>query len=225
MKLLNAGYQIIDPIDPIDHGVGRDYILKKIERVGRICYVSEAQITNESASGFVERLVRNGHHAMLEHASMTVIFTVDRGISHELVRHRMASFAQESTRYCNYSKGKFDEQVSFIKPFYLKEGTPEYDQWKTVCQTAEQTYLWQVTNGMKPEEARALLPNSLKTTVAVTANLREWRHILALRACGVAGRPHPQMLEVMVPLLNELKSLWLPEIFGDLNALEDKAHD
>ena len=209
MKVIKPHYAIL-----IDWG-GKEYIYKKLERIGRICYKSEANITEESAEKFIRNLIKRGHEAMLEHSGLTVIFTVDRGISHELVRHRLASFAQESTRYCDYSKDKFDHQLTFIKPFYLDERSVEYADWRKVMEEAEKQYLELISLGCTPQEARAVLPNSLKTEIAVTANFREWRHILKLRAAGTTGKPHPQMEEIMIPLLMDLKHEF-PAIFDDI---------
>ena len=152
---------------------------------------------------------------MLEHAHITVIFTVDRGVSHELVRHRMASFVQESTRYCNYSQDKFDSEIAVIAPYYLDPRSVDYQEWKNAMQVCEKAYLKMLSIDCTPQEARAVLPNSLKTEIAVTANLREWRHILKLRAAGYTGQPHPQMAEVMIPLLKEFQEK-LPAVFDDI---------
>lgn len=153
---------------------------------------------------------------MLVHYDLSVKFTVDRGVSHELVRHRIASFAQESTRYCNYGH---EGEISVIEPFYLKECRGKepwkYNAWIEACCKAEDRYLCLLEWGASPQEARAVLPNSLKTEIVVTANLREWRNIFKLRAVGVTGKPHPQMLEVMVPLLEEVKRQ-IPVVFDDL---------
>lgn len=121
---------------------------------------------------------------------------------------RVASYAQESTRYCNYNKSG---DVAFIRPVFFEEDTPEMDNWLESCMRAEKTYNYLISEGRTPQEARSVLPNSLKTEVVMTANLREWRHFLSLRACGSTGKPHPQMLEVAVPLLKELREreyLW-----------------
>lgn len=209
MQIVKAGYEIMDPLDGAE-------ILKKIERVARVCYKSEDKITEGSAESMVRALVKRGHEAMLEHFSFSVKFTVDRGISHEIVRHRVASFAQESTRYCNYSKSG---DVTFIKPCYLEYDTIPFDNWAESCMRAERDYLFMLANRYTPQEARAVLPNSLKTEIVMTANLREWRHFFKLRAVGITGKPHPQMLEVAVPLLQELKEL-IPVVFDDLEPME-----
>ncbi len=213
MKVKNAGFEIILPYET--WGQAREAIYTMIEKAGRTCYKSEHRITPESSEKFVRHIVKAGHEAMLEHASLTVRFIVDRGVSHELVRHRMASFAQESTRYCNYSTDKFGKEITFIKPFFLKEGTEPYTAWENACVEAEACYMIMLTEGCTPEQARCVLPISLKTEVVMTANMREWRHFLKLRALGTTGKPHPQMREVAMPLLKELK-VRLPALFDDL---------
>ena len=203
MKIVKAGYRILDDLD----GAA---IIRKIEKVARVCYKSGDKIAENTAEGLVRGLIKNQHLAMLEHYSFSVLFRVDRGVSHEIVRHRLASFAQESTRFVDYK-----EDIEFIEPCYLTDGTYDYCAWMQMCKSCEDMYHTMREQGLKPEEARAILPNSLKTEIVVTANLREWRHILALRACGTTGKPHPQMLEVMIPLLEELKGK-IPVIFDDL---------
>ena len=242
MKVIKASYEILKP--DMDGTAARDAIYQAIETAGRTCYKSESSITPESAARFVERIVKNGHEAMLEHASMTVKFIVDRGVSHELVRHRVASFAQESTRYCNYSQDKFGNEITVIEPCFFKYNslcidwvdttdgrsmrslpnapmdTRNYVLWYNACQFAEDLYFMLLNNGATPQEARAVLPNSLKTEVIMTANMREWRHFFRLRAAGETGKPHPQMVEVALPLLKEMQS-YMPELFGDIQVKED----
>ena len=197
-----------------------DAIYKNIEIAGRTCYKSEDKITADSARNFVRSLIKRGHEAMIEHASMTVKFTVDRGVSHELVRHRIASFAQSSTRYCNYSKSKFGNEITVIEPCFWPEYSSEYKTWKYAMEKAEDAYFVLLSEGATPEEARSVLPNSLMTEVVITANMREWRNIFKLRAVGTTGRPHPQMAEVMLPLLYECQKL-MPELFGDIQLIGD----
>lgn len=211
MQIIKAGYEILDPLNG-------EEILKKIERVARVCYKSEDKIGEGTAEKMVKALVKSKHEAMLEHFSFSVKFIVDRGVSHELVRHRVASFAQESTRYCNY--GNKGGEITVIKPLYLSDCGEDYNLWRKSCAVAEKQYLDMLAYGLTPQEARAVLPNSLKTEVVMTANLREWRHFFSLRACGATGKPHPQMLEVAVPLLKEIKSL-IPVVFDDLEPLEE----
>ena len=160
----------------------------------------------------VRALIKSGHEAMLEHFSFSVKFTVDRGVSHEIVRHRVASFAQESTRYCNYGHAG---EITVIEPVGIKEIASKWEEWKDAMNTAEVRYLTLLEKGSTPQEARSVLPNSLKTEVVMTANLREWRHFFKLRALGTTGKPHPQMVEVALPLLEECKKL-IPVVFDDL---------
>jgi thymidylate synthase (FAD) len=141
----------------------------------------------------------------LTHCDITVRWVVDRGISHELVRHRPASFAQESTRYCNYGQDKFGKQITFIIPEFFQYGSPEWKLWKKQMESAEQTYLEMIEIGVTPEKARTVLPNSMKTEVIMTANCQEWIHFFGLRACNKTGKAHPQMLEVSRPLLDDFK--------------------
>lgn len=230
-EFMRASYEILSPIN------GQE-ILRSIEQIGRVCYKSEDKITEDSALRFVESIIKRGHLSVIEHVCISVRFICDRGVSHELVRHRIASFSQESSRYCDYNK-----KITFIIPCWssiiamedvqLRSGSLVVDRSKP-CETqldilgklpqadnlwinemvnAECTYRWLRNCGWKPEQARSVLPNSLKTELVMTANLREWRHILSLR---VAPPAHPQMRELMVPLLAEFKQR-IPVIFDDIN--------
>ena len=205
MNIIEAGIELITPLDG-------DVILKRIEQCGRVCYKSEGKITDDSAPAFVTAIIKRGHEAVLEHCSFTVKFICDRGVSHEIVRHRLASYCQESTRYCNYSKGDFNSEITVIEPCYLNKGTFAYDEWKEACRRAESAYFNLLNWGLSPQEARAVLPNSLKTEVVMTANVREWRHFLKLR-CSKAA--HPQMREVATLLLKTLKEK-VPVCFDDI---------
>lgn len=209
MRIINAGYEILTKLS--ENGI---YELQHIEKIGRVCYKSEDKITEdgESARKFVKMIIERGHEAMIEHSSLSVKFIVDRGVSHELVRHRIASFAQESTRYCNYSKDKFDNGVTFIKPFFFDD--TKYQRWLSAMESAESAYLDLLNGGATPQEARSVLPNSTKTEITITANYREWRNFFKLRTAKAA---HPQMLEITIPLLAELKRK-LPIIFDDIAA-------
>lgn len=189
MKIINPSFEILSPVDG-------QAILQHIERCGRVCYKSEDKITDTSAQTFVGSIIKRGHEAVLEHASVTVKFVVDRGVSHEIVRHRLAAYCQESTRYCNYSKDGFGGQVTFIQPNFLDRGTRGWELWVLACEQAEKAYFDLLNWGCSPQEARAVLPNSLKTEVVMTANLREWRHFFKLRTAPAA---HPQMREVTIP--------------------------
>lgn len=205
MQAIKPYYQIYGDIN------GQD-ILRKIEQCGRVCYKSEDKIEEGSAEKFVANIIKRGHEAVLEHASITVKFIVDRGVSHEIVRHRLASYCQESTRYCNYSKDKFGSEVTFIIPHYFDYGTEGFKIWKQAMKDCEKAYFQLLDWGCTPQEARAVLPNSLKTELVMTANLREWRMFFKLRTSQAA---HPQIREVAVPLLEELKQL-IPVVFDDL---------
>ena len=208
MRVINAGYEIISELNG-------EEILKHIERCARVCYKSEDRITDGSAEKMVAALIRSGHEAMLEHYSFTVKFICDRGVSHELVRHRIASFAQESSRYCCYAKDKFGKELTFINPCFWEPDSDNYARWFHEMDEAEKTYLAMIEDGATPEQARDILPTSIKTEIVMTANLREFRHFFKLRAEGITGKPHPQMLEITIPLLKELKQK-IPVVFDDI---------
>ena len=205
MKIINPSFEILSPVDG-------QAILQHIERCGRVCYKSEDKITDTSAQTFVGSIIKRGHEAVLEHASVTVKFVVDRGVSHEIVRHRLAAYCQESTRYCNYSKDGFGGQVTFIQPNFLDRGTRGWELWVLACEQAEKAYFDLLNWGCSPQEARAVLPNSLKTEVVMTANLREWRHFFKLRTAPAA---HPQMRGVTQPLRRRMQEL-IPVVFDDI---------
>ena len=220
MKIIKPSYEILTPIS--DGGIKE---LQHIEKIGRVCYKSENRITDdgESAKKFVKMLISNGHEAMIEHSSLSVKFVVDRGVSHELVRHRIASFAQESTRYCNYSKDKFGNEITVILPCFFDTGmgilsnSLVYQEWKLACECAEERYFNLLKMGATPQQARTVLPNSLKTEITITANYREWRNFFKLRTPQSA---HPQMREVTIPLLKELKT-FIPIIFDDIEVKDE----
>lgn len=190
---------------PIDGKV----MLKHIELCGRVCYKSEDKITDESAERFVRRIIKSGHESVLEHASITVRFVCDRGISHEIVRHRIASYSQESTRYCDYSRDKFGGEISVIEPV---GGGDELALLKSSCCYAETIYQSMIGAGVSPQMARAVLPTCLKTELVMTANLREWRHFLKLRTSEAA---HPQIRALAIELLGKLRAA-VPVVFDDL---------
>ena len=202
MKIIKPGFQIMDELN------GED-ILKKIEMCGRVCYKSEDKITEESAKKFVKGIIKSGHESVLEHHSFTVRFIIDRGISHEIVRHRIASYSQESTRYCNYNNGG---EITVIDPLFWDKNDPKYREWKCACYQAEQTYLALIQMGASAQEARNVLPTSLKTELIVTKNIRQWRHFLKLRTDKTA---HPQIRQVCIPLLLLLDEV-VPVVFEDL---------
>lgn len=230
MKTIKAKCEIIRPECTEE---ARLEFLKSIEYVARKCYKSEDLSAPGSAAKMVRRLCRDGHEAMLEHApTISVCFYVDRGVTHEVVRHRLSSFAQESTRYCNYSKDKFDNGITYVDikngielcPITSKLGDLQkgliIQEWMTACVQAEEHYLRMLELGASPQIARSVLNHSTKSELVMTANVREWRHFFNLRAAGITGRPHPQMLEVTGALLNTMKE-FLPEIFGDIEVCCD----
>jgi thymidylate synthase (FAD) len=206
--------RIIDPSFEIMHMAEPADLLRLLELAGRVCYKSEDRITEDSAADFIGRIVRSGHESVIEHAGATVRFVCDRGVTHELVRHRLASYSQESTRYANYAKDKFGREITVIRPHFWAEDDARYELWKQAMLAAEKAYLDLVDAGATAQEARSVLPNSLKTEIVMTANMREWRHVLKLR-CDTPA--HPQIRQVMLPLLAEFNRR-LPALFGDLAA-------
>lgn len=205
VKIVKPSYEILTPING-------DEILKLIELAGRTCYKSDNLITPDSAKNFVEKIAQRGHESVIEHYNITVRFICNRGFTHELVRHRLAAYSQESTRYCNYNKDKFGSEITVIKPFEINEDTKEYDLWKEAMQNAEKSYMAMIENGSKPENARGVLPIDIKTEIVITTNLREWKHIFELRTSKAA---HPSMRELMIPLLKEFKEK-IPVIFDKI---------
>ena len=174
--------------------------------------MSENLITDASAAVFVENILKRGHESVIEHEKITVKIVCDRGVSHEIVRHRIASYSQESTRYCNYQRDKFGNELTFIQPVFWAEESLEYKLWYDTAQEIEKKYMQLISMGAKPQEARSILPNSLKTEIVVTMNLREWRHFFKLRTSEAA---HPQMREVACMILKEFKNL-IPIVFDDI---------
>lgn len=205
MKIIKPKFEILDEINGIE-------ILKKIEKIGRVCYKSEDRITDDSAKDFIANILKRGHESVIEHEKVSVRIICDRGVTHEIVRHRIASYSQESTRYCNYSNEKFGRELTFIKPLFWEEDSKEYGIWLNAMQLIEETYNTLIESGAEPQQARSVLPNSLKTEIVVTMNLREWRHFFRLRA---AKNAHPQMREIACALLDEFKNK-IPVIFDDI---------
>ena len=221
MNIVSAGYEILTPIS--EGGIEE---LKRIERVARTCYKSEDKITEdgESAKKMVKNLIKSDHCAMIEHSTLSVKFIVDRGIANEIVRHRIASYAQESTRYCCYTKEKFGNQLSVIdisdglaldpkaSSSYIETLGQIVDTWENAMANAELAYKKMIELGASPQIARSVLPLSTKTELVMTANYREWRNFFKLRT-DVSS--HPQIREVAIPLLKELQSR-IPIIFDDI---------
>lgn len=205
MQIIPASFEILDKIDG-------EEIVRRLENYGRVCYKSESNATPLSAKDFIRRILQSGHESVIEHEKITVKIICDRGITHEIVRHRLASYSQESTRYCNYSKEKFGKELTFIRPCFWNENERAYLVWKEEMLSIERAYISLIDLGASPQEARSVLPNSLKTEIVVTMNLREWRHFFKLRA---SNRAHPQMREIAIPLLNEMKQI-VPVVFEDI---------
>lgn len=231
MKIIKPSYEILSELDG-------SKILKGIETAGRVCYKSESKTTDNSAESFVKSRIKSGHESILEHEKITVRFICDRGVSHEIVRHRIASFSQESTRFCNYSDDKFGNELTFILPPWVDDIQLGYHSSIAICEQYESipvgqkftdgedceiVFLVSLANAeisynnllmlkWTPQQARSVLPNSLKTEIIVTANIREWRTIFKQRTASGA---HPQMRELMCPLLDELKTI-IPVVFDDI---------
>lgn len=206
MKIIEASVELAQDLNPAE-------IMKHIERAGRVCYKSESNISDTSAEKFIANIIKSGHESVLEHVSITFKIICDRGVTHEIVRHRLASYSQESSRYCDYSGNKFDGEVTFIKPCFWSEDDENYLMWRQTMSVLEHVYLSMREKGARPEQARSILPNSLKTEIFMTANLREWRHFLKLRT---AKRAHPQMREVALKIYKILNEN-LPVLFSDIN--------
>jgi thymidylate synthase (FAD) len=203
MKIVEPGFEIMALPDG-------ETVLKLIELAGRTCYKSESRITPDSSKSFAQTIMRSGHEAVIEHVGATVRFICDRGVSHEIVRHRLAAYCQESTRYCNY--GKADE-ITVIRPLFWAPGSEQFSQWQVAMSMCEQQYMYLLQIGATPQEARSVLPNSLKTEVVMTANMREWRHFFKMRA--INPKAHPQMRQIAMPLLTEFQTR-VPVLFDDI---------
>lgn len=205
MRIIEPSFEVT-PFDATE-------MMLAIEKAARTCYKSEAKMTVNSAQTMIGALIKSGHESVLEHRSITVKFIIDRGVSHCLVRHRIAAFSQESTQYCNYSRDRFDGQVTFIRPVTFGEDSDEFILWRNLMQDAETTYMELLKiPGVKPENARSVLPTSTKTELVMTCNLREWRHVLRLRT---SAREQKQIRQVMVPLGLALMKV-LPEVFSGI---------
>lgn len=211
MKLIKPSYEIITPIDS-------NYILLELERYGRVSHLTEPKEEGdpvENATKFIKKWGINANHStILEAFDITVEFTCNRGFSHEGVRHRLTSPMQESTRYCNYSKDKFNKELNIIDiRHHFKNPSISIDLWFNAIEYCENAYMALIEAGEPAELARDVLPNALKTILDIKCNIREWRHIFKLRTAKAA---HPQMRELMCPLLDEFKSK-IPILFDDIN--------
>lgn len=201
MKIISPDFAFVDSING-------NAILKKLEAAGRTCYKSENKMTEDSAANFVRNLIKRGHESVLEHISITVRIITDRGISHEIVRHRLASYSQESTRYCNYK----DKEIEFVLPYDIDPETKIFDYWKLSCQASETDYKVLIAEGVAPQTARSVLPNCLKTELVMTCNLREWRHFFKMRCAPGA---HPDMKYLATIMLHDFQEK-IPVVFDDI---------
>jgi len=201
VKIVNQTFEILTPIDS-------DRILKNLEKIGRVSYKSEDLITEDSAKKFIKKIIENRHETVIEHENISIKVITDRGVSHEIVRHRIASYIQESTRYCNYSKEKFGNEIVYIKPVDFELSCSDIE----LLEKIEQHYLTRLEEGLTPQQARYFLPNGLKTEIVITMNLREWRHFFKLRTAKAA---HPQMRAMAKNILNKLNGI-VAIIFEDL---------
>ena len=207
MKIVEQSVELV-----LYEGINGYDIIEHLEKVGRTCYKSEEKIKEGSADKFIRGIVKSGHGSVIEHASLTVKFITSRDVTHQVVRHRVASMAQESQRYCNYSLGKFGEEVVFVRPVYLLEGTNAYSTWEKSCGIAESAYFMLIDEGCTAEEARSVLPNCAKTELMMTANLREWRHFFEVRCDHHAQLP---IRLLAIDLLKQMTNL-IPVVFDDL---------
>ena len=203
--------KLIDPIVYVQDYDGVQ-IMKNIERACRVCYRSEGKITEDSYKKLLQNCINRGHESVLEHEKISVRIVADIGTYKDLTRHRFASFSVESTRYCNYGKDKFDNEIKFMKPVHIEEGTEIYDIWKKGLEDIEKAYMEMSKLDAKPDQLRMLLPHSTAAEYAMTANIREWKHILSLRTMKMT---HPSIRQVLIPLLLKFKED-MPEIFGDV---------
>ena len=201
MKIISPDFAFVDSING-------NAILKKLEAAGRTCYKSENKMTEDSAANFVRNLIKRGHESVLEHVSITVRIITDRGISHEIVRHRLASYSQESTRYCNYK----NKEIEFVLPYDIDPETKIFDYWKLSCQASETDYKVLIAEGVAPQTARSVLPNCLKTELVMTCNLREWRHFFKMRCAPGA---HPDMKYLATIMLHDFQEK-IPVVFDDI---------
>lgn len=203
--------KIVEPWIEVENFDGKK-IMKNIERACRTCYRSEDKISDESYKTLLKNCITRGHESVMEHEKITVRMTCDVGVYKDLTRHRIASFSIESTRYCNYGKDKFDNEIKFIKPCNIEENSDLYAFWKHTMERIEMNYIHMANNGATPDQMRMILPHSTAAEVCMTANIREWRHILDLRTKKMT---HPSIRQILIPLLLLFKTK-MPELFGDI---------
>jgi thymidylate synthase (FAD) len=232
MKIVKQSWSFVDHMkgSSVESTLGEKLLRNIIEQAGRLCYKSEDKITEDSAKEFVKKAIDIGHHSIIEHGAISIRIITDRGMTHELVRHRLASYSQESTRYCNYSNDKFGNEITVILPVWfedidekevntivlnntgLSNRQCQFTIWRAGCRSDENTYFSLLKVGAAPQEARDNLPNSLKTEIIMTANPREWRHIFTLRT---SSKAHPQIRELMLDMLDTFKNVF-PVLFDDI---------
>ena len=203
--------KLVDPVIYVEQYDGKQ-IMKNIERACRVCYRSEGSITEDSYKKLLTNCINRGHESVLEHEKVSVRLVGDIGTYKDLTRHRFASFSVESTRYCNYGKDKFDNEIKVMKPCHIEEGTELYEIWERGIKEMEKAYLEMSAKGAMPDQLRMLLPHSTAAEYAMTANIREWKHILSLRC---SSHTHPAIRQLLIPLLLKFKED-MPEIFGDV---------
>lgn len=203
--------KIIKPVIEVENYDGIK-IMKNIDRACRTCYRSEGLITEDSYKKLLNNCINRGHESVLEHEKITIRMTCDIGVYKDLTRHRFGSFSIESTRYCNYGKDKFDNEIKFIEPCNIDRGTVEYAHWLNVMQVIDNTYNELSRIGCTPDQMRMILPHSTAAQVTMTANIREWRHILDLRTKKMT---HPSIRQLLIPLLLKFKSD-MPELFDSI---------
>lgn len=223
IKIITPSVEIINNED-----VHNFYL--RIEEAGRTAYKSEGKITPDSSKPFIQGLLKSGHLSVLEHVSLSVRVITSRGVTHEIVRHRLGSYTQESTRYCKYDNGLTVIRPSFFRHIPLGEFKDTMDisavshgymspaefVWCSHMVQCEYDYTEMLNNGCTPQQARGVLPNDLKTEIIITYNLRQWLHFFDLRYHGKTGKPHPDMKEVATLIFNGFMEL-LPEIFNEEN--------
>ena len=192
-------------------------IMKRLERACRTCYKSENLITEDSYKHLLTNCLNRGHESILEHEKISIRMICDIGVYKDLTRHRFASFSIESTRYCNYGKDKFDNEIKFIKPVHIEEGTENYKIWEDTMKYIEKQYMEMGEAKATPDQMRMLLPHSTAAEVCMTANIREWRHILSLRCSKMT---HPAVRQLLIPLLLKFKKD-MPELFENVEYDEE----
>ena len=213
--------KIIEPLIEVENFDGIK-IMKNIERACRTCYRSEGLITEDSYKKLLKNCINRGHESVLEHEKITIRMICDIGVYKDLTRHRFGSFSIESTRYCNYGKDKFENQIKFIKPCNIDDSSELYSNWIGAMSFIEKEYIAMSNNGATPDQMRMILPHSTAAEVTMTANIREWRHILDLRTKQMT---HPAIRQLLIPLLLYFKQE-MPELFEkieyDTNFPKDK---